>query len=235
MRTNSLQTPLIFIRPTKTRARWVKRALLRMARKVYLALCLYSMPFSLLPFSFSQTAVATLLCCSLALCACTFYSFFHFRPAGFFPVVRPIIIVVVVVPQRSPRVLSSSPALSTFFHNHLYKVGVFVGGKRKKWHCSSQRYNRERVKLLMWVCFWGYGLVFALLVSTVNTITEWVSEWESERSRVGSDINFLFGVRQKDERTHEWTANDETINRTYRQTNRHTSRRRGSCWLWDYC
>lgn len=131
MRTNSLQTPLIFIRPTKTRARWVKRALLRMARKVYLALCLYSMLFSLLPFSFSQTAIATLLCCSLALCVCTFTLFFHFRPAGFFPVVRPIIIVV-VVPQRSPRVLSSSPAHSTFFYNPLYKVGVVVGGKRKK-------------------------------------------------------------------------------------------------------
>lgn len=84
MRTNSLQTPLIFIRPTKTRARWVKRALLRMARKVYLALCLYSMLFSLLPFSFSQTAIATLLCCSLALCVCTFYSFFIFVLLGFF-------------------------------------------------------------------------------------------------------------------------------------------------------
>lgn len=131
MRTNSLQTPLIFIRPTKTRARWVKRALLRMARKVYLALCLYSMLFSLLPFSFSQTAIATLLCCSLALCVCTFYSFFHFRPAGFFPVVRPIIIVV-VVPQRSPRVLSSSPAPFHFLSQSFIKSGCRCGRQKKK-------------------------------------------------------------------------------------------------------
>lgn len=132
MRTNSLQTPLIFIRPTKTRARWVKRALLRMARKVYLALCLYSMLFSLLPFSFSQTAIATLLCCSLALCVCTFYSFFHFRPAGFFPVVRPIIIVVVVVPQRSPRVLSSSPAPFHFLSQSFIQSGCRCGRQKKK-------------------------------------------------------------------------------------------------------